>query len=290
LADFFDLINFGRGINHENMSTERNAPCSCGSGKKYKKCCGLTASQNQNKPDYIAINRDAAYKGVIGRKREAFSIEYTAFKKARIKGIESTLKQQIVSVNKTLSCSQGCAYCCSQFVVASLQECECITYQLYHHEKALEHFIRAFNQWRDRIFRIERCFRKINNLGEKINFGQATDEDRRIFVEGSRFYAIQNIPCPFLIEGACSIYEVRPFICAGIVSVSTPEWCQTLHPNNSQAVHYKISSPWEREMPYFLQSEGSSIISSLPFMVYRILEEGYDTLSAITGLENLRND
>ena len=29
----------GVGLWHEVMATERNAPCPCGSGKKYKKCC-----------------------------------------------------------------------------------------------------------------------------------------------------------------------------------------------------------------------------------------------------------
>lgn len=29
------------------MDTKRNDPCPCGSGKKYKKCCGLKAAKSQ---------------------------------------------------------------------------------------------------------------------------------------------------------------------------------------------------------------------------------------------------
>ncbi len=267
------------------MKPERNTPCPCGSGKKYKKCCGLT----DGKPDYISINRAAAYQGSIGRQREAFCIDYIAFKAARFLEIESALKQEVASTGVTISCSRGCAHCCTQFVVASLQECECIVYYLYRHDKVLEHFTRAFGDWRDRILKIESCFRKINDLGEKINRGRATDEERRLFDEESRVYAKHNNPCPFLIDGACSIYEVRPYICANYFSISPSEWCQPSHPSARQAVHMKIGLKLGDDMPYFALPRGNRIVSSMPFLVYRILEGGYDALSSITGVEGLKS-
>ena len=266
----------------------RNDPCPCGSGKKYKRCCGLTAGQNRNKPDSFTTNRALAYSGAIGERREAFCKDYTAFKKVKIIEIESALKQETASAEKTISCSHGCAHCCRQFVVASLQECECITYHLYHHDSALEHFVRAFDGWRDRIIKVGGCFQKLNSLSETISLGLATDADRRLFIEESRVYAGRDIPCPFLVGGACSIYEVRPYICAGFVSVSPPEWCRALHPRNGEALHFKVAMPWDREMPYFALPGGESVLSSLPFLVYRILEEGYDALSSIIGSENLK--
>ena len=259
------------------MKPERNAPCPCGSGKKYKKCCG----QNQQ-PDYFSINRAAAYNGLIGRQREAFCVDYTAFKAAKLAEIDQALKQEVASTGVNISCSRGCAHCCTQFVVASLQECECIIYYLYKHEKELGHFIRTFGDWRDNILKIESCFRKINDLGEKINLGQATEEDRRLFGEESRVYANQNNPCPFLIEGACSIYEVRPYVCANYFSVSPPEWCQPSHPSTRQAIHMKIGLQLGNDLPYFALPKGDRIISSMPFLVYRILEEGYAALSSVT--------
>jgi len=269
------------------VTPERNNSCPCGSGKKYKKCCGLTAGQNRV-PDYVAINRDMAYQGVTGRQRAAFCNAYIAFKAAKIVEIDKTLQQEVTSTGVNISCARGCAHCCTQFVVASLQECECIVYYLYRHDKVREHFIRAFDGWRDNILKIEDSFRKINDLGEKINHGQAIDEDRRLFDEESRVYARQNNPCPFLIERACSIYEVRPYICANYFSISPPEWCQALHPSSRQAVHMKIGLNLGRDMPYFALPEGSRIVSSMPFLVYRILVEGYDVLTEITGKSYVR--
>lgn len=270
------------------MEPERNALCPCGSGKKYKKCCGLTAGQNRM-PDYVAINRAMAYQGVIGRQREAFCVDYTAFKVAKFLEIRSALKQEVASTKATVSCSRGCAHCCTQFVVASLQECECIIYYLYQHDKVLEHFRRAFDDWRDNILKIEGCFRKINDLGEKINLGQATNEDRRLFDEESRVYARQDNPCPFLVDGACSIYEVRPYICANYFSISPPEWCHASHPRARQAIHMKIGLQLGNDIPYFALPKGNRIVSSMPFLVHRILEKGYDGLASITGVEGLKS-
>ena len=36
---------------------------------------------------------------------------------------------------------------------------------------------------------------------------------------------IANTPCPFLMDGACSIYEFRPYICRKHFSLSPSTWC-----------------------------------------------------------------
>ncbi|MFC2021620.1 SEC-C metal-binding domain-containing protein [Chloroflexota bacterium] len=47
----------------------RNDPCPCGSGKKYKKCCGAQLSTGMNKSqteNSIQFNCEIAYLGEIG--------------------------------------------------------------------------------------------------------------------------------------------------------------------------------------------------------------------------------
>ena len=43
-ADVIPSIMFPNGLNHESVRMERkvypNDPCPCGSGRKYKQCCG----------------------------------------------------------------------------------------------------------------------------------------------------------------------------------------------------------------------------------------------------------
>jgi hypothetical protein len=271
------------------VTTERNTPCPCGSGKKYKKCCGLTGTRDRMIPDHFHINRAVAYKGAIGSRREAFCKAYTVLKRARLQEMENKLKE-MVSAGETISCSRGCTHCCEQFVAASLQECECIVFYLYHHDEALEHFIQAFGVWRDRILRIEPTFRKINELGEKIVSGQAADEELKLLKEKGRVYDRQKNPCPFLINASCSIYEVRPYICAGHLSTSPQDWCEASHPDNPRARHITITVPLGNDMPYFVQPKSKHTFSPLPLLVYRILEEGYGALSSIKGLEPLKDE
>ncbi|GAG14309.1 unnamed protein product, partial [marine sediment metagenome] len=66
------------------MKIGRNDPCPCGSGKKYKKCCGATTSAvsvaGRKTRDYIALNKDIAYKGKIGKMREEFCVRFINIK------------------------------------------------------------------------------------------------------------------------------------------------------------------------------------------------------------------
>ena len=269
------------------MSPERNAPCPCGSGKKYKKCCGAAAAIVT--PDAIGLNRGIAYKGAVGRARQSFCESYAAQKKALIKGIEDALRRDIESAGKTISCGKGCGACCCLFVVASLRECEAVVHYLYRHEAALQHFIRAFDGWRDGIRRIEPTFRRINDLNQKITAKNATGEEKSRFDEECGAYARAGIFCPFLVDGACSIYEVRPFVCAAVVATTPPGWCQPSHPRHAEAVFFKTVMKSGCDMPYFALPRGKDVFASMPSLVYNILCDGYAALAAVPGLENLES-
>jgi Fe-S-cluster containining protein len=197
------------------LKTERNAPCPCGSGQKYKKCCGAPKGEGRRQANVIRVNQAVAYKGEIGRKREAFCRDYAVFKKGAIAQLETDLRQEVAAKGQAISCARGCTHCCSVYVFADLQECECIVHHLYHHPETLQHFLASYHDWQERISRFERTFRRIEKVQEKILFGQATGEERRIFDADLNFYANQVIPCPFLVKNACSIYEIRPHVCAG---------------------------------------------------------------------------
>ena len=242
------------------MAPERNAPCPCGSGKKYKKCCGLPAAQSS--PDSFSFNRAIAYKGSVGKLREAFCVNYAAVKKSITLDIESNHKQD----------------------AASLQECECIVHYLYHHNETLRNFLRAYDAWIGRIARIESCFDRINSLHGKTLLSQESAQERQIFNAEQAFYESQNIPCPFLFDGLCSIYEVRPYICASVVSLSPPDWCKRSHPDYIHAVYLKTELRRENDMPYFMPLRDKIFFADMPLLVHDILEQGYDTLSSVRGL------
>jgi Fe-S-cluster containining protein len=273
------------------MGTDRNAPCPCGSGKKYKKCHGLASSQAaKTPPDKLEVNRVIAYKGEVGRRREAFCAAYATAKKATLAAVAERLQQEAATNDKTISCGRGCSHCCKMFVVASLQECEAIVHHLYYHEPTLRLFRRNFARWNERILKIESSFRRINAIHARMTAGEASEAESNEFDTECDRYALQDIPCPFLADNACAIYEVRPYVCARIVAVTPSEWCRAGHPRQTEAMHLKAQMQFEKDMPYFTPLASDCVFSSMPLLVYRLLNDGYDALITVPGLEKLKDE
>ena len=270
------------------MAPERNAPCPCGSGKKYKKCCGQTAALPATPPaDYASLNHGLAYQGELGRRRETFCREYTALKQVRLRAIERKLTEAATEAGQTVSCGAGCAHCCNLFVVASLQECETIVYQLYHDEAALQNFVSNFPRWQQRIIKMDRTFRRINEFLEGITAGTATAEERQLFGTECDVYAHERVPCPLQKDGLCTVYTQRPYVCAEVVAVTPREWCAPDHPDHASAAYRKATLQMETDMPYFALPPEAAISTSMPFMVNRLLHEGWGALDSIPGMEGI---
>ena len=270
----------------------RNDPCPCGSGKKYKKCCGalsaFTSSEFLSKSPLI-INKAIAYKGNIGRLRERFCIQYVEHKKKAISVIEKSLREEAAAHNESITCSRGCSECCFLYVIASLQECEAIVYRLYQKQDTLLDFLRNYEAWSERVRRIESAFNTIVELSDQVHQLPDGDDAQSRFKSALHEYRLQKIPCPFLIGGSCSIYEIRPWSCAGLVSASPKEWCDPSHPNSQEVKCYKPETYFSAELHFYLSTKVDIYLGCLPVMVYQILEEGYGALSRIAGLENLKD-
>ena len=265
------------------MTPERNAPCPCGSGKKYKKCCGQTAAPARR--DNVAIHRTVAYAGDIGRKREAFCLEYLAVKENYLQKIEEGFEKDTQEMQKPISCFKGCSACCSYFITATLQECEVIVYHLYQNPQVLAGFLRSFPGWQEQVKKIGKTFNLICQLSNRTILGQETPEERGIFNTESALYAMRRIACPFLAENECTIHAVRPYVCAGVVSVSPPEWCRLDHPQHSDLTFVKTQFPYQDDMPYFVRPKSGLLFANMPSLVNDLLTEGYGVFARIPGLE-----
>ena len=68
------------------------------------------------------------------------------------------------------------------------------------------------------------------------------------------------------------------------------ELCRAGHPRQTEAVHLKAQMQYEKDMPYFEPLASDCVFSSMPFLVYRLLREGYDALSSVPGLEKLKDE
>lgn len=265
---------------------ERNDPCPCGSGRKYKKCCAATDATRPN--DNISINRLIAYKGQVGRRREQFCLEYTVVKKAATQHIEQGLDRDAAAAGKAISCRKGCGECCSTYyIAASLQECEAIVYWLYQHEDVLQRFLQAVKGWQTKVTGAK-CFDTINRLYGRNILAQATEEEKQAFRTAMDEYEGQHVTCPFLADGACAIYEVRPYVCASVVSISPAEWCRISHPDHRSMSYLKTELPLAKDIPYFVQPKSGILLASMPLLVFDILSGGYAALAEIPGLEVLQ--
>jgi hypothetical protein len=264
---------------------ERNEPCPCGSGKKYKKCCGT--STERRAPDLVAVNRAVAYVGEIGRRRKDYLENYTRAKKQGIADVEKQLRDGVAEMGKAITCRKGCSECCKVYVFADLQECEAIVHYLYEHEDVLLHFLERYPRWKEGINRLGRTLPRIEKAQEKALYGEATEDDRRVFNEGLEAYAALRNPCPFLKDEACSIYEVRPFVCAGVVSSEPPEHCSPDHPNHKESMLVKAEFQPQNDAPYFIKTKCAINFGCMPELVHRIVRYGYSFLATIGGLEDM---
>lgn len=238
--------------------------------------------------DYIAINQAVAYAGSYGKTRRTFCEDYIEFKRNKIIEINNYLARDIKSKQLTASCSRGCSHCCSQFIVVSLQEAECIVYHLYKTEIVKQRFIASYPVWLERVREIEKVFLELIRLCQVINTGKAA---RKVFEDlnaASDKYAHNHNPCPFLVDNSCSIYEVRPFVCANYLSVTPPEWCQPGSPQHKQSIHVKVKV-LGKDMAYFLQLTRNRVLHPMPVLVHSILKGGYGALASFTGQPDLKH-
>lgn len=117
---------------------------------------------------------------------------------------------------ETISCHKGCenGLCCCQLVPLSPPEV---------------FFINSFlkvlpSEKRSQIevaFRINKEAMDQKGITEKIRKIETTDEHQVIAYD----YFRMGILCPFLKDGACSIYSIRPFACREYNILSPSEFC-----------------------------------------------------------------
>ena len=272
------------------MEPSRNAPCPCGSGKKFKRCCGASPPpvpvRSGSKIDYLALNRAIAYKGKIGKIREDFCRQYIARKQTSLKEIEKDQADKVAAMGETITCRKGCSTCCTQYIQGTLQECEAIVYYLYQHESVLAEFLRAYPVWRAKVRQNESVFRNMKDVIARNCIEGFTAKNDRDYQDANTRFLLLNIPCPFLSKGACSIHEVRPWTCAKPVATTPSEWCHPSTNVKNDAPNVYVSRLTPVEMPLY-RDTGALNLLLVHLGVYEILEGGYMWLSDIPGLQGL---
>lgn len=268
----------------------RNDSCPCGSGKKYKQCCGAVdeLSATAREPDLFAVNKSIAYKGKIGKQREDFCNKYLEKKRTQFHLIQQTQIEGTEKRGESISCRSGCCFCCSEYVEASIQECEAVVYYLYHNVNILNAFLQKYPHWREQIRENGDLFKRFRQIW---NTGFTPDNEEALrgqFQENAKHYSEQNIPCPFLDKQLCSIYEVRPYTCAAYIATSPPEWCSPENPNEPE-IRKVFPVEIMSDLSFYYRNLASPLISIMPIAVYETLKQGtgYFSGARVPGFEKL---
>jgi Fe-S-cluster containining protein len=127
---------------------------------------------------------------------------------------------EAVAGGRSISCKAGCGACCRQLVPISIFEAE-----------ALAAWVRTLPEptQQEIAQRFDQALRKLATGGilERLvaTGNEFWDPENEAHKNLSIEYHYQRVPCPFLVDEACSIHPIRPLICREYLVTSSPEYC-----------------------------------------------------------------
>jgi len=147
--------------------------------------------------------------------------------------------QRVIAAGQTISCRMGCAACCRMLVPLSAPEAFALREyvgQLPTDRRTL--LLNRLGDTKDRVKR-EGLWDRLNDVAEAAR--PVPDEQLDPL---NRVYYALRIPCPYLENEMCSIYEARPAACRELLVTSPAELCQDLvqNPVTPLPVSMRISS------------------------------------------------
>ncbi len=237
------------------MKTERNAECPCGSGKKYKKCCGNQSGSTTVKK-YVNEAHEWMDKNIlhdrypvlygylilvdhkipaeeIWHQLKFWSEEYLSFGENRTRifrkiideAIEYQMELDKQDGYRPCFCHKGCSNCCYQGVACTDDEAALI-YKYCLENKIFIDFEKLERQ--QQYIELD----SDSNIHEKTTWNDQTDRDQScVFLDKS--------------DESCMIWEVRPFVCRVHMAEKTDEYCKSINgiPDpRAIGIHYPVCS------------------------------------------------
>jgi len=134
--------------------------------------------------------------------------------------------QQAIAAGQSISCQMGCAACCRMLVPLSAPEAFAL--REYVAQLPTERRTLLLNRLSDTKDRVTRAglWDRLNDVAE----ASRSVSDEELDPINRSYYALR-IPCPYLENEMCSIYEARPAACRELLVTSPAELCQDLLQN-----------------------------------------------------------
>jgi Fe-S-cluster containining protein len=175
---------------------------------------------------------------------------------------ELTNKAVDIAVNnftkdgKTISCAKGCGACCVQLVPISDTEAREITKLIKTYSKEKKEII---------LDKFETAKKQLTEAGLWETLSQPQNiNDEQINTLGLKYFA-QQIPCPFLEDGACSIHQVRPLSCREFLVTSPAIHCS--NPNEKDVVTFDIPQRISNALGALGEADPNFISSWIPLII-----------------------
>lgn len=226
--------------------------------------------------------RSKAYKGAVGARRERFCSEYSKALTQIHANIHENAKN---SLKEVISCKQGCSFCCYQHIGVMFAQGLLVVDYLYSHDQALRNFINNYPRWHENV----------GDISDQIDYAfrlaiRNPDPNELLSVVKSPLfqnYHDKQVPCPFLQNAKCSIYEVRPACCAQHIATSPNEWCSkssTFKPITKEIPISGGDTAKLMSLPYVSPSL-LLLIFTLPTVTYKLLVNGLPHFLIEMGIE-----
>jgi Fe-S-cluster containining protein len=135
--------------------------------------------------------------------------------------LTGTGKNIAASFGRTVSCRAGCDVCCCQLVPVSPPEAAIIADVV--EGMPPERKKSVFASFKEASEKLAAA-----GIRETISHVYSTRTEKDEVMEVNRKYFGLSIPCPFLVNGSCSIYPHRPSRCREYSVVSPAEYCANL--------------------------------------------------------------
>lgn len=143
--------------------------------------------------------------------------------------------QRTVESGKQISCKAACGACCRQPLLISETEAHSLADLVESMPEERRRAIKdRFRTGREHFQRLD-WFDRFDAMSERAKKGKS-DELAAEFVGLLTEYIAQGIPCPFLENESCSIYDDRPLVCREYLVTSPAENCAAPRPDNTEKV------------------------------------------------------
>jgi Fe-S-cluster containining protein len=135
------------------------------------------------------------------------------------------------SEGKSISCKKGCTACCYHMI--GLAE-----FETYHITEIIEGMPEP--QQSEVKERIKKALAHFTETGWIERFENCADYSNKESLEVFLDYFKEGVPCPFLVDEACSIYDDRPLMCREYLVTSPAENCSNPTKENINLVNLPV--------------------------------------------------